>query len=522
MKILKVNNSNVKLLEKFISLNNSKQFTYFNNRTIDVLKEHIITIIGTINNNPIAYGHIDFNNNINWIGLCVLEEFQKKGIGKQILKYLLNHINSNEITNVKLSVNIDNFIALNMYLKNNFVISNVENKFYILDYEYEKSIYLPVSLGEALDKLTILDIKLVKIKDNSKKEDVKKEYDVLFKKLEVYIENYKYYYNILKKVNLNIWEMQDDFRNNNNYNKVNLCLKIIEDNDCRFRIKKKINNICNSLLKEQKGYNVKKAFVLTHLGLGDNITSIGMVRYLSTIYDEVLVVCKKINKKNVESFYNDDLSIKIMEIDNDDKISPNFGFSKEKFKNITENYDKYMCGLHNLENKDFDSNKIPYSFYKQINIPFNIFWDYFHIPDNTFSIELFNNLNNTNYVFIHNQSSNGQIFSIDTIEKTLNINKNNILFLNPNINCYDKNDAFYKVAEKYIGHDLIDYTNLIKNANYNILSDSSFFCMAINLEILNDNNYYISRNNRSYDNIYIYENIFKGNLKKKFKQIKMA
>ena len=46
---------------------------------------------------------------------------------------------------------------------------------------------------------------------------------------------------------------------------------------------------------EQKGYKLKKAFVLTHLGLGDNINSIGMVTYLSTCYDEVVVVCKEHN-----------------------------------------------------------------------------------------------------------------------------------------------------------------------------------------------------------------------------------
>ena len=42
--------------------------------------------------------------------------------------------------------------------------------------------YLPVSLGEAMDKLTILDIKLDQIKDN-RRIDVEKEYDLLYEKL---------------------------------------------------------------------------------------------------------------------------------------------------------------------------------------------------------------------------------------------------------------------------------------------------------------------------------------------------
>ena len=47
-------------------------------------------------------------------------------------------------------------------------------------------LYLPVSLGEAIDKITILDIKLEKIKDN-RKNDVQKEYDLLFEKLNNFI-----------------------------------------------------------------------------------------------------------------------------------------------------------------------------------------------------------------------------------------------------------------------------------------------------------------------------------------------
>ena len=83
---------------------------------------------------------------------------------------------------------------------------------------------------------------------------------------------------------------------------------------------KKINNLCDSKLKEQKGYNLKTAFVLTHLGLGDNITSIGAVRYLSTCYDRVIVVCKEKNKKNMELFYSDDESIEIYSVIDDKDI----------------------------------------------------------------------------------------------------------------------------------------------------------------------------------------------------------
>ncbi len=59
---------------------------------------------------------------------------------------------------------------------------------------------LPVSIGEALDKLSILDIKLDNIKD-SRRNNVKVEYDMLYEKLESYVKQCEKYYNMIKKTN---------------------------------------------------------------------------------------------------------------------------------------------------------------------------------------------------------------------------------------------------------------------------------------------------------------------------------
>lgn len=358
-------------------------------------------------------------------------------------------------------------------------------------------INLPVSIGEALDKLSILNIKLDKINDPKKRENVKKEYDILYTELESFLNKFNFYYVILKKINLDIWEMQDDFRYNKG-DKVKLCFKIIEDNDRRFRIKKKINDIANSTLKEEKGYKPSKAFVLTHLGLGDNITAVGLVRYLSTFYDEILVVCKQHNKNNCELFYQDDDSIKIYAIPNDEFISPKHGFDINKFNEITNDYEVYMIGCHNLQNKKCNYNNLPFCFYEQINLDPQIFWDYFYIPIPEQSYLLYEKIKDFKYAFIHNTSSTGLVFSIETVEKNLNIDRNNVLFINPNINCYQSDHKFYDIANYFIGHKLSMYIETIKNANYNVLSDSSFFCIAINLDLKNDCNYFKSRDNRNY------------------------
>ena len=100
-------------------------------------------------------------------------------------------------------------------------------------------INLPISIGEGLDKLTILDIKMKKIKDE-RLNDVKKEYDILNTQLQDYRNNYYFFYNILMNINENIWNMQDIFRETKCIETQNaLCKKIISENDNRFRVKKK-------------------------------------------------------------------------------------------------------------------------------------------------------------------------------------------------------------------------------------------------------------------------------------------
>ena len=373
----------------------------------------------------------------------------------------------------------------------------------------ENNIYLPVSLGEAIDKLTILHIKTEKIKNNDSN-DAKKEYNMLYEILKTYVDKYRYYYQLLKNVNLKIWEAQDTFRYSSNEDeKTELCTKIIIDNDSRFRIKRKINNICKSLIKEIKGYKLRKAFVFTHLGLGDNITSIGIVRYLSTLYDEVLVVCKRHNIRNLELIYSDDSTIKLYPTDNYNTIHPLT--QKENFNKLTDGMDTYVCGCL-VDKKIYN---IPFSFYDDVKIDPSVFWEYFYIPETSNSIKLYELVKDTEYVFIHNTSSTGQVFSIEYVEKKLNIDRNKILFINPCQNIYDKDHSYYELANNFMGYLLADYAKIIINSKYIFLTDSSFFSMAINLEIKTDHCFVKARNNRTYNYLYAEKYIYKNNIKRK-------
>lgn len=153
-----------------------------------------------------------------------------------------------------------------------------------------ESLYLPVSLGEAIDKLTILDIKLDKIKD-IRRNDVQKEYELLHENLRGFLIQYNDLYQSMKKVNALIWEMMDVLRDGNvcNDEYLRVCKECIEYNDIRFRVKNKINYASNSLLKEQKSYKVTRLLI----EIADNIKNIENfirpIKYYSFFYDEIVI-----------------------------------------------------------------------------------------------------------------------------------------------------------------------------------------------------------------------------------------
>jgi hypothetical protein len=178
---------------------------------------------------------------------------------------------------------------------------------------------LPVSLGEAIDKLTILDIKCNKIQDNRKK-NVENEYNILYEKLKEFIEKYNELYNSMKKINIIIWKQMDDLRDNATFdeNYMKLCKECIDSNDIRFRIKNKINLISNSFLKEEKSYKINR--LLIELNCSEECFSLFIepIKYFSYIYDEIIVNSYKNIGLIKEKFYYDNTikyNIELTEID---------------------------------------------------------------------------------------------------------------------------------------------------------------------------------------------------------------
>lgn len=353
------------------------------------------------------------------------------------------------------------------------------------------SISTPVSLGEALDKLSILEIKLDKITDN-RRHDVQVEYDMLSEHLNCYLSDstMKYYYSILKEINLSIWDMQDDFR----YKMDNNCMEIIEYNDRRFRVKKKMNNFGKSTLREQKGYRPRTAFVLGHLGLGDHINCVGLVRYLSTTHDNVTVVCKSKYLYNLETFFSDDSSIDFYPVVEDKDISIRFGCDKNKFREVCKNYeDIFILGIHRPDGTC--EKELPLNFYDDAQVPRKCFKEYFHLPHHLITLPP------EPYVFVHNTASTGTVFEQDYVFEKTNMSMDTTLYVNPCVNMYQSNHKFYKQAQEYLNLPFVLYKDIISHCEHCVVSDSSFFCMSLQLNVKNLVVY--SRDNRDYTHLLI-------------------
>ena len=122
-------------------------------------------------------------------------------------------------------------------------------------------INIPVSVGELVDKITILKIKRYQIKDADKLVNIHKEHDALTS-LDEYVTIQKdvlEHQHQLMEVNLRLWFLEEDIRHyekNNNFGEwfVDAARKIYKTNDERSRIKKEINVLCNSELVEEKSH----------------------------------------------------------------------------------------------------------------------------------------------------------------------------------------------------------------------------------------------------------------------------
>ena len=123
-------------------------------------------------------------------------------------------------------------------------------------------IIVEVSIGELLDKISILEIKQEKIKDPEKLKFIKNEHSILKDQLKKNVESddkLNHLYQSLKEINAKLWIIEDDKRQcEKDKDFGEKFIKLSRDvhflNDDRAKIKLEINNHTGSTIKEIKEY----------------------------------------------------------------------------------------------------------------------------------------------------------------------------------------------------------------------------------------------------------------------------
>jgi hypothetical protein len=123
-------------------------------------------------------------------------------------------------------------------------------------------IYAEISVGELLDKISILEIKQKNLKDNEKIKIVNKELESLsmtLKKDVTMTEEIQSLYQDLKKINSMLWDIEDgkrDCERNKDFGDkfIELARSVYIENDNRAKIKNKINQLSGSNISEVKSY----------------------------------------------------------------------------------------------------------------------------------------------------------------------------------------------------------------------------------------------------------------------------
>ena len=125
-----------------------------------------------------------------------------------------------------------------------------------------KKILTEISAGELLDKISILEIKLDKIKDKGSLIEINKEYTSLSETKNSNISITKDLENLtkqLKETNMKLWSIEDEKRmceKNKDFGKkfIELARSVYLNNDKRAKIKSEINKLLGSNIKEIKKY----------------------------------------------------------------------------------------------------------------------------------------------------------------------------------------------------------------------------------------------------------------------------
>ena len=255
------------------------------------------------------------------------------------------------------------------------------------------------------------------------------------------------------------------------------------------------------------------AYFLGHNGLGDNLYSIGSLRFLLNFYDKIYFLCKNKYYENVKLFFLDTDRIICVPFDSSQEV-------KDCSNIINSNYDNndiFICGFYHkrylkskITNKDLLNYKLEKNiynidydmittanygfienFYKDIKLNISIMFDYWKLPTTQESINLYESIKQYNIIFLQTKSSNNKRLNItNLVDKylydvnTILISYDENLYNNANI---DISNIIIKknICNNFVNNKIVYYLDTIINSKEIYIIDSCFVGIVLPLKKTN-------------------------------------
>jgi hypothetical protein len=236
-----------------------------------------------------------------------------------------------------------------------------------------------------------------------------------------------------------------------------------------------------------------EAYLLSHNGLGDNITLISAINCLLMFYDRVHFLCKNIYHQNVELLINNN-RVNVISFDHANEMRECI----QIIKGVDKHHDVFISGCHKgylkscIRNINFinfirpiDKNICKYNhitqFYNDIMLNDTIYFNYFNILNSEKSELYYSKIQQYKIIFLHTKASNRKINFNEVINKYLNDENTIIICANENI--YENTHSKYLLADEFVNIYIQYYINIIKNATEIYIIDSCFSCIVYPLHI---------------------------------------
>lgn len=342
-------------------------------------------------------------------------------------------------------------------------------------------LHVPASIGDAVDRRSILEIKMTRIRDDPAKiEHVRCEHRALCAALAPHEPALAPLANIvdrLKAVNETLWDVEDHLRLKESRGEfdddfVRHARRVYMENDARAALKREINIATGSALVEVKSYgghgSEKKVLMIPHMGLGDALILRGMVaRLLESGAGEVVFACKRQYAAALSKNLFADLggAVTLLPVDTDADISPMFGADGAVLRAyVDRGYAPLLIGLHHPSRRFSERPEIVFAtrFYEDVGMDPGISHTHFGcVRDAEAEDDLYARVvakHGPEYVVLHRDLARG--FDVDAS------------LLPTNVPIYDVHDP------EVMATNIFDYCKVLEKARAIHAMDSCFALLA--------------------------------------------